>query len=320
LQHSHEALSKLVPKGVAVTFSQRIVAPSRSGEAQSERTFPRISIITPSYNQGDYLEQTIQSVLAQNYPNLEYIIIDGGSTDRSVEIIQRYADQLAYWESEPDRGQCHAINKGFERATGDIMAWLNSDDMFTPNALHRVVQAIADRSCAMVVGAAKVIRNTDLENYELDLRRPTYAEMLYDARTYPQPSVFWTRDLWELTGSLDEQMYYAMDYDYWLRMRLHAQHVLYVDDVLSYERMHETSKSYNEQHNWEIYKRTERHRVYAAVKAARLAGQPARLWLTTSILRRYIQRIKHRKSPKLSTFHRLARQMVREQDFDLSKK
>src|ERR1700687_6032262 len=102
-------------------------------------SLPRISVVTPSFNQGQFLEETILSVLGQNYPDLEYLIIDGGSTDSSVEIISKYADRLAYWESEPDRGQAHAINKGFARATGQIMCWINSDDFFFPHVFQQLV-------------------------------------------------------------------------------------------------------------------------------------------------------------------------------------
>ena len=104
--------------------------------------WPRVSIVTPSYNQGQYLEETIRSVLLQGYPDLEYIIIDGGSTDESVTIIEKYAPWLAYWVSEPDRGQSHAINKGFARATGEIYAWLNSDDYYWPGAIVIAARAV----------------------------------------------------------------------------------------------------------------------------------------------------------------------------------
>jgi glycosyltransferase involved in cell wall biosynthesis len=106
-------------------------------------TYPKISIVTPSFNQGRFIEKTILSVIEQDYPNLEYIIIDGGSTDESVEVIKKYDQHLAYWVSEPDRGQSHAINKGFERATGEIFGWLNSDDWYHPGALKAVAEAFA---------------------------------------------------------------------------------------------------------------------------------------------------------------------------------
>src|SRR5262249_45830023 len=105
------------------------------------RNWPRISIVTPSYNQGRYIEETIRSVLLQGYPNLEYIIIDGGSTDETIEIIERYHDGLTFWSSEPDNGQSHALNKGFARATGQILAWINSDDMYLPGAFARIATA-----------------------------------------------------------------------------------------------------------------------------------------------------------------------------------
>ena len=113
--------------------------------------YPRISIVTPSFNQGKYIEQTIQSVLSQNYPNLEYIIIDGGSTDGTVEIIKKYEQQLTYWISEPDKGQTDAINKGFAKCTGEIFNWINSDDYYSPNSLHIVAEVFSENPTAKVV-------------------------------------------------------------------------------------------------------------------------------------------------------------------------
>lgn len=182
--------------------------------------YPRISIVTPSFNQGKYLEKTILSVLEQGYPNLEYIIIDGGSTDESVEIIRKYADRLTYWVSEPDRGQSHAINKGFERATGDIFGWLNSDDFLYPGALHEVSQFFDNNPGLMVlVGGGDYLD----EAGELIVRTippKVDLEALYSwfDNYFWQPSTFIHRRAWEASGSLDESLNFAMDFDLWLRI------------------------------------------------------------------------------------------------------
>src|ERR1043165_8570399 len=118
---------------------------------------PKITIITPSYNQGEFLEDTFRSVLEQNYPNLEYFVVDGGSTDASVDIIKRYADHFDWWVSEKDRGQSHAINKGLERATGDIVTWLNSDDYYPPDILHFVAQMFDDPNVHLINGDCEII-------------------------------------------------------------------------------------------------------------------------------------------------------------------
>ncbi|NVO00781.1 MAG: glycosyltransferase, partial [Geobacteraceae bacterium] len=136
---------------------------------------PKITIVTPSYNQGRFLEKTILSVLDQGYPNLEYIVIDGGSTDESVEIIKKYADRLTYWVSEPDRGQSHAINKGFERATGEIFGWLNSDDWYHPGALQAVAEAFAaNPDVGAVVGAGEMV---DEEGKQLIYKSTTKVDL-----------------------------------------------------------------------------------------------------------------------------------------------
>ncbi len=182
--------------------------------------YPKISIVTPSFNQGKYLEKTILSVLEQGYPNLEYIIIDGGSTDESVEIIRKYQDRLAYWVSEPDRGQSHAINKGFERATGEIFGWLNSDDWYHPGALQAVADAFAaNPDAGAVVGAGDMYYQESgstllVEPFEVTL------ESLYRfvERYFCQPSCFFTSSAWKQCGPLDESLHLAMDLDLWLRM------------------------------------------------------------------------------------------------------
>src|SRR5688572_2633651 len=131
-----------------------------------QKKYPKISIITPSYNQGEYIEKTILSVLEQNYPNLEYIIIDGGSTDNSTEIIRKYADRITYWISEPDKGQSDAINKGLKLATGDIVNWLNSDDYYEPGALFKVAEAFNNPEVNVFAGRSHLFTGVDTIVYD----------------------------------------------------------------------------------------------------------------------------------------------------------
>ncbi len=207
--------------------------------------WPKISIVTPSYNQGAFIEETIRSVLLQSYPDLEYIIIDGGSTDGTVEIIKKYERWITYWVSEKDRGQCEAINKGFAKASGDVLGWLCSDDVYAPGSLHRVAQKLRDTRSSMAVGASVITRGPETLEGSTDRRQPSYPEMAYNVRTFPQPSVFWRRELWEAAGPLREDLYYVMDYDLWLRMVPLASAVFFMDEVLSYQRTHANQKSAN---------------------------------------------------------------------------
>jgi glycosyltransferase involved in cell wall biosynthesis len=189
---------------------------------------PRMTIVTCSFNQARFLEKTILSVLNQNYPELEHIIIDGGSTDNSVDIIKKYADRLAYWVSEKDRGQTHALIKGLSRATGEIQGWLCSDDLLEPGALQEVAKFFATHPKARwVYGDACWI---DAEDRFIKWKReiPFCPFIwLYDHNYIPQPATFWRRDLYEEVGGLDESFKLAMDTDlFWRFSRVaHPCHV-----------------------------------------------------------------------------------------------
>lgn len=180
--------------------------------------WPKITVVTPSYNQARFLEATLRSIHDQRYPNLEHIVIDGGSTDESVEIIRKFEDRLAYWVSEPDQGQTDALIKGFSRATGDILAWLNSDDLYEPQTLWEVAEFFtAHPEVQFVYGDALWI---DVEGRVLKPKKEIPFNRfiwLYDYNYIPQPSAFWRRELYEEVGGLDRQFDLAMDADLWIR-------------------------------------------------------------------------------------------------------
>jgi glycosyltransferase involved in cell wall biosynthesis len=188
---------------------------------------PLVSIITPSYNQAEFLEQTIQSVLLQDYAPMEYIVIDGASSDGSLEIIHRYTDRLAWWLSEPDRGQAEAINKGFQQAQGEIVAWLNSDDLYLPGAVAEAVAALeADPALGMVYGDAITI-----DSHGRPLNRLTFGDWglaeLTAFRIICQPAVFVRRTALEQAGFLDPAYHFMLDHHLWLRIARMApiQHI-----------------------------------------------------------------------------------------------
>lgn len=205
--------------------------------------YPKISIITPSFNQENYIEQTILSVIGQNYPNLEYIIMDGGSTDGSVEIIKKYEDRLTYWISEKDDGQAHAINKGFEKATGDIMAWINSDDYYLPGTFFKVVDILNIEAEELLIGNCARLNKTDgiaysikphLMHRKIDLKYSDYIE---------QPSTFWTRKTVEKVGLLDEVLHYAFDWEWFIRCEQNMVNFVTTNDFLSVYQFHGSNKS-----------------------------------------------------------------------------
>lgn len=240
-------------------------------------SWPRISIVTPSYNQGHFLERTIRSVLFQGYPNLEYIVIDGGSTDDSVKIIKKYDPWLTYWVSEKDEGQSQAINKGFEFATGEIFAWLNSDDIYSPGALYTVGTHLARRQRALLIGSSSKLSGMDISNVVLDARKPSWYEMVYDTRSFPQPSVFWTRDLWQLAGPLRKELYFVMDYYLWLCMRPKAFAEIFVDDVLSIAQIHADQKWKKAERDGTLHSFT-RERASVVLRAVNDRGENPYAW------------------------------------------
>ena len=204
----------------------------------------RVSIITPSFNQAHYLEATIRSVLEQEHVNIEYILVDGGSTDGSVEIIKKYAHKLAWWVSEKDKGQTDAINKGFARATGDILAWINSDDTYEPGAVSAAVKYLSAHPEVGMVYAdtnfideqGRIIGTFPAAQTDLPRLRTGYVHI-------PQQAAFFRANLWKQVGPLDPSFYFAMDYDLWVRLARLAPFAYIPGQVWANFRLHSSGKT-----------------------------------------------------------------------------
>ena len=204
----------------------------------------KISVVTPSFNQGAYLEATLRSLLSQDYPDLELIVIDGGSTDQSVEILRRYAPSLSHWESERDRGQSHALNKGFAHVHGDIWSWLNSDDLLEPGVLIRVDEVFAQDPEAGVVYGDCVYVEEDGETVIEKFSGEPYSRLRHLAHRFiAQPSCFFRTRM--VPPAVREDLHYCMDYDLWLKLAAQGIKFRYVPEVFSRYRLHEQSKSVN---------------------------------------------------------------------------
>jgi len=211
----------------------------------SEFEWPRISIVTPSYNQGQFIEETIRSVLLQGYPNLEYIIVDGGSTDGTIEIIQKYEHFLFYWHSQKDDGQSDAINQGFRISTGQLMAWLCSDDLLEPNALYKLMTYYRKGLKWWIGGASQLFQDGSIvrnDSSKSKLLRITRNDLLHARAIIPQPSIFWTRELWEEAGGMLKSLDLAMDFELWLRFSSHVQGI-FIPENLAIFRTHSESKT-----------------------------------------------------------------------------
>lgn len=184
-----------------------------------EISYPKISVVTPSFNQAQFLEKTVRSVIDQQYPNLEYIIVDGGSSDGSLEIIKKYQDSFAYWVSEPDNGMYDAIQKGFDKSSGELMCWINSDDLLMPNALFTVAGIFKEfEEIDWLLGRPSFVDEQGTIVKVSDLRRwSKYDFALGYYKWIQQESVFWRRSLWEKAGGLDSSLKYAGDFELWCR-------------------------------------------------------------------------------------------------------
>lgn len=210
------------------------------------KDYPAISVIVPSYNQGEYIEETLSSIIGQCYPNLELIVIDGGSTDSTVEIIERYADRIHYWHSKKDKGQADAINQGMRLSTGDILCWLNSDDMYMPGTLldigRRFHQRAQDRH--LIYGGCLHVSQTQQQlsshvqttGGDFDPIRLTYCDFI------AQPSAFWTRKLWTDAAELNSDYHYVLDWEWFIRASKLTDFE-YVPKLYSLYRFHDAHKS-----------------------------------------------------------------------------
>ena len=207
--------------------------------------WPRISVIIPSYNQGSFIRQTLDSVLEQRYPNLELIVMDGGSKDHTVDILEEYSSNLSQWASEPDDGQSHAINKGFAVATGSLVGWLNSDDLYLPKSMFRAASYMIEHPACDVVFSDYVF--IDDSGNALKCRR----EIPFDFSTYLWPcdcyhancAGMFRRQVFEETGGLRQDLAYSMDYEFYLRLASQGFRVDHVREFWGAYRFHEESKS-----------------------------------------------------------------------------
>jgi glycosyltransferase involved in cell wall biosynthesis len=204
---------------------------------------PLVTIVTPSFNQAAFLERTICSVLAQTYPHIQYIVMDGGSTDESLATIKKYRKEISYFVSQKDQGQTDAINKGFSLAKGEILGWLNADDTYLPQAVSRAVECLqSDPSLGMVYGDAHYIDENDHIIGRFPSAQTDFTRLKRGYVHIPQQSAFFRADLWKQVGPLDPSFYFAMDYDLWVRLAKISR-IKFVPEVWANFRLHSDAKT-----------------------------------------------------------------------------
>jgi len=240
-KHSSQETKNFVSK---LLFDENIILRKNS-------SFPKISIVTPSYNQGQFLERTILSVLNQNYPNLEYIIIDGGSTDESVDIIKKYEKYLTYWVSEKDKGQSDAINKGFRKATGNILGYLNSDDTYTPDTFSKIANTFnKNPQIDLIYGDIHFIDGKDNKINDLKLTKLNFKNFIFENICLAQQATFWKKEIYDKVGGFNPNYYYSMDFDFFIRVSK-IGHLMHLPEYLANFRLHQKSKTVTSKINTE---------------------------------------------------------------------
>jgi glycosyltransferase involved in cell wall biosynthesis len=217
-------------------FDERILV-------NKDPSWPKISIVTPSYNQAEFLERTILSVLNQNYPNLEYIIIDGGSTDGSIEIIKKYEKYLAYWVSENDKGQTDAINRGFSKSTGEILAYINSDDTYIPGAFSKIGNVFnKNPRIDLVFGNINYVDSHDNLVGECRFTKLDFSTLIYEGGNLHQTGTFWTKEILEKVGGFNPRYRFCIDFDFFCRVA-EIGSLKHIREYVANFRYHENTKS-----------------------------------------------------------------------------